>query len=192
VPGIKIFRSLTLTSWVLPIVVTVIIFKWTLQPNYGGFNVILSEYLGLSARYWLGSQQWALATLIFMHVWRNAPFFAIALLAGIQTIPESLYEAAKMDGANMFERFFYVTLPNLSYISMIMIVLHVIWTFNNFDMVYLSTGGGPVRATEVLPTFAYKQAFQEYAMGYGASIGVVMMLLMAIFTIVYITLEDTE
>jgi ABC-type sugar transport system permease subunit len=190
-PTITWFRSVTMVPWVLPVVVMVIIFRFLVQPDFGFVNIIL-EAVGLPTSYWFGDPLLALPLIILMHVWRSMPFFAIALMAGMQAIPGSLYEAAEMDGAGSLEQFRYITLPQLSTISMIMIVLHVIFTFNNFDMVYLSTGGGPLNATEVLPTYIYKQAFSSYALGYAASIGVVMLVLLLVFTIIYVRLEDLE
>lgn len=191
VPGIKLFRSATMVTWVLPVVVMVVIFRFLVQPEYGFVNIVLSS-LGMETSYWLGNPATAFPIVVIMHVWRNAPFFAIALMAGMQSIPESLYEAAEMDGAGPLQQFRYVTLPQISHVSMIMIVLHVIYTFNNFDIVFLSTGGGPLGTTEVLATYVYKQAFVSHALGYAASIGVVMLVLLMLFTVVYVKLEDTE
>ncbi|WP_246998236.1 carbohydrate ABC transporter permease [Halosolutus gelatinilyticus] len=191
VPGIAVFRSITMVTWVLPVIVIVIVFNWLVQPGYGLVNLILAE-LGLPTDYWFSNRTWAMPLIVLMHVWKNAPFFAIALFAAMQSIPNELYEAAKMDGASAVQQFRYITLPNISYVAMIMIVLHVLYTFNNFDFVWLSTGGGPLRTTEVLPTYVYKQAFQQYALGYAASIGVVMLIIMMTFTVVYVKLEDFD
>ena len=184
VPGIGFFRSLAMVTWVIPIAATVVLFKWMATPDYGFFNILLTK-LGLASytRYWFGSITWAMPMIILMHVWRNVPFYAIALLAAMKSIPKELYEAAEVDGAGSLQRFWFITLPAIRYTSVIMIVLHVIFTFNNFDFVYLSTGGGPVRATEVLPTYVYQQSWMYYALGYSASIGVIMMFLLIIFTI---------
>ncbi|WP_129113966.1 carbohydrate ABC transporter permease [Halegenticoccus tardaugens] len=191
VPGIKIFRSIAMVTWVLPIIVMVIIFRWLVQPDYGFLNVILGS-LGLPTTYWFGSPTWAFPLIVVMHVWRNAPFFAIALMASMQSIPESYYEAAAMDGASKLQQFRYITLPNISYVSMIMIVLHVIFTLNNFDIVFLATGGGPLGSTEVLATYVYKLAFNQYTLGYAASIGIVMLILLMVFTVVYVKLEEID
>lgn len=191
VPGIKIFRSFAMVTWVLPVVVMVIIFRWLVQPDYGLLNVILGS-VGLPTTYWFGSPTWAFPLVVVMHVWRNAPFFAIALMASMQSIPESYYEAAAMDGASKLQQFRYITLPNISYVSMIMIILHVIFTLNNFDIVFLSTGGGPLGTTEVLATYVYKLAFNQYTLGYAASIGLVMLVLLMVFTVVYVKLEEID
>ncbi|XVH33110.1 carbohydrate ABC transporter permease (plasmid) [Haloferacaceae archaeon DSL9] len=191
VPGIKIFRSIAMVTWVLPVIVIVIIFNWLVQPGYGAVNIVLAE-LGLPTNYWFGDPTWAMPLIILMHVWKNAPFIGIALFAAMQSIPDELYEAARMDGASKIQQFRYITLPNISYVSMIMIVLHVLYTFNNFDFVYLSTGGGPLQTTEILPTYVYKEAFSTYALGYAASIGVVMLIIMMTFTVIYVKMEDLD
>lgn len=190
-PGIKFFRNFSMVTWVLPIVVMTIIFRFMVQPDYGLFNVVLSTF-GVETQYWFGSTTWAFPLIVVMHVWRNAPFFAIALMASMQSIPESLYEAAELDGAGTLEQFRYITLPNISYVSMIMIVLHVIFTVNDFEIIYLTTGGGPLGSTEVLATHVYKLAFNQYTLGYAASIGLTMLVLLMGFTVIYVKLEDIE
>jgi len=191
VPGAGIFRSLSMVTWVMPIIVMVIIFRFMVQNGFGPVNIILDSF-GMRTTYWFGEPGVAFPLIVLMHVWRNVPFYAISLLAAMNSIPKEQYEAARLDGAGPLERFRYVTLPQISYVSMIMIVLHVTFTFKNFDIVYLSTGGGPLGNTEVLATYVYKQAFEQYALGYGASIGVVMLILMLTFTIIYVKLEEVD
>jgi ABC-type sugar transport system permease subunit len=123
--------------------------------------------------------------IVLMHLWRNIPFYGIALLAAIQSIPKDYYEAAEIDGANGWQRFRYITLPGVKYMSMVIITIHVIWTFNNFDFVFLSTGGGPVNATQVLPVYIYIQSWHHFAMGYSSAIGIVMLLLLLTFSFAY-------
>jgi multiple sugar transport system permease protein len=187
-PGIQIFRSVTMASWVVPIVATVMMYSVMTLPHYGLFNIIL-DHVGLQRwdSYWFGNLTLAMPTIIMMHVWRNAPFFAIALFAAMRTIPQDHYEAAAIDGASAFQRFLHITLPGVAYVAMIMVILHVLFTFNNFDFVYISTGGGPVNATMVLPVYVYRLFWQNYQTGLAASVGVVMMLILLVFTVVYVT-----
>lgn len=191
VPGAGFFRSVSMITWVLPVIVMVIIFRFLVQPDFGPVNIILAKF-GMETTYWFGQPGVAFPLIVLMHVWRNTPFYAIALMAAMKSIPDTQYEAARLDGAGPLERFRYITLPQISYVSMIMIVLHVIFTFNNFDIVYLSTGGGPLGNTEVLATYVYKQAFEQYALGYAASVGTVMLIIMLVFTVVYVKLEARE
>lgn len=190
-PGLDILRSLSMVPWVVPPVVIVIIWTWMFQLDFGLVNLILEQF-GLPTKYWFGDQQLALPLVIMLRVWKDTPFVAVALLASMQSIPEEYYEAAKIDGAGYIQQFRYITLPSIAYISMVMIVVEVIASFNTFTMVYVATGGGPVNATEVLGTYVYSQAFGEYALGYASAVGIVMLILLTIFTAVYLKLEDTE
>src|ERR1700674_228319 len=179
VPGIHFFRSVAMITWVLPIIASVVMFRFMTLPNYGLVNILLRDAgLGELSRNWFGDQQSAFPLVLLMHLWRNVPFYAIAFMAAMQAIPAELYEAARIDGAGDWRQFWFVTLPNLRYIILVMVVLHVTFTFNNFDFVFLSTGGGPVNATEVLPTYIYKQAWSGYALGYASAGGVVMLIVL--------------
>jgi ABC-type sugar transport system permease subunit len=102
------------------------------------------------------------------------------LTAGLATIPRELYEAAEVDGAGWTRRFRTITLPGIRHVSAVIVVFHLIWTFTNFDVIYLLTGGGPLHATEVIPTFLYQQAFVNFDMGYAAAMGVLLFLVLSI------------
>ncbi|WP_199694016.1 carbohydrate ABC transporter permease [Halococcus sp. IIIV-5B] len=190
-PGITFFRNVSLVTWVMPIIVMTIIFRFIMQPEYGLVNIILS-FFNIDTTYWFGDPTWAKPLIVVMHMWRNIPFTAVALMAAMQSIPTSLYEAAELDGAGKLEQFRYITLPNITYVSMIMIVLHTIFTVNDFEIIYLTTGGGPLGSTEVLATYVYKLAFNEYTLGFAASIGLTMLIILLAFTFIYVQLEDIE
>jgi multiple sugar transport system permease protein len=185
VPGIHFFRSVAMITWVLPIIASVVMFRFITLPNYGFINILLKDLgLGRMARNWFGDEKWAFPLVLIMHLWRNVPFYAIAFMAAMQAIPADLYEAARIDGAGDWRQFWSITLPNLRYIILVMVVLHVTFTFNNFDFVFLSTGGGPVNATEVLPTYIYKQAWNGYALGYASAGGVIMLVILVVLVLV--------
>lgn len=186
VPGVGVFRSLAMTTWVIPVVATVVMFKFMTQTGYGFFNMVLERIgLGRYATYWFGDIRWAFPLVVFLHLWRNVPFYGVALLAAMQSIPKNLYEAAQIDGADAWQQFWHITVPGIKYTAMVMVTIHVIWTFNNFDLVYLATGGGPVDVTEVLPVYLYKQCWHNFSMGYGAALGVAMLVLLATFFLLY-------
>ena len=186
VPGIGIFRSVVMASWVIPVISTVIMFRFMSQPDYGFFNIVLEKIgLGKYATYWFGSLNGALPMIIIMHLWRNVPFYGIGLLAAIQAIPNDYYEAAEIDGASGWQKFVYITFPGVRYMSMVIVTIHVIWTFNNFDFIFLSTGGGPVNVTQVLPVYIYIQAWHHFALGYASAIGLVMLIILLLFSFVY-------
>ena len=181
VPGIQFFRSIGMIAWVLPIIASVVMFRFITLPNYGFINILLNDLgVGHLARNWFGDEKYAFVLILIMHLWRNVPFYAISFMAAMQAIPSDLYEAARIDGASTWRQFYHVTLPNLRYIILVMVVLHVTFTFNNFDFVYLSTGGGPVNSTEVLPTFIYKQAWNGYELGYASAGGVIMLIVLVV------------
>jgi multiple sugar transport system permease protein len=185
VPGIHFFRSVAMVTWVLPIIASVVMFRFITLPNYGLINILLKDMgLGRLARNWFGDERCAFPLVLIMHLWRNVPFYAIAFMAAMQAIPVDLYEAARIDGAGDWRQFWSITLPNLRYIILVMVVLHVTFTFNNFDFVFLSTGGGPVNATEVLPSYIYKQAWNGYALGYASAGGVVMLVILVVLVLV--------
>ncbi len=186
IPGIHFFRSVVMITWVIPIVATVIMWQFMSQPGYGFINMILSS-IGLKnyATYFFGSMTFAFPMIMILHLWRNVPFFGLAFLAAMQAIPDELYEAASIDGASKWEKFRHITLPGIKYTALIMITIHVIWTFNQFSIIYLATGGGPINATDVLPTYLYRQVWSNYNIGYGASIGVLMLLVLLAFFFIF-------
>ena len=190
-PGMAWFKSIIMASWVIPVAATVILFKFMAQPDVGLINIIFKG-LGFENlnRYWLGDPNVALPFIMLLHLWRNVPFYGVAFLAAMQAIPGSYYEAAEIDGANAWNRFWHITLPGIRDMAIVMVTIHVLWTFNNFDFVYLATGGGPVNATDVLPVYVYRQCWNSYTLGYGASIGTVMLLLLMVYFIVFIKISE--
>jgi multiple sugar transport system permease protein len=190
-PGMSIFKSIIMASWVIPVAATVIMFKFMAQPDIGLINIAL-KLLGFKNlnRYWLGDLNAALPFIIMLHLWRNVPFYGIAFLAAMQAIPKSYYEAAEIDGASAWRKFLHITLPGIRSMIMVMVTIHVLWTFNNFDFVYLATGGGPVNATDVLPVYVYRQCWTSYTVSYGAAIGTVMLVILMIYFIVYIRIYE--
>ncbi|HUW42136.1 MAG TPA: sugar ABC transporter permease [Rectinemataceae bacterium] len=186
IPGVHVFRSVIMASWVIPVAATAIIFQFMVEPGYGFYNILLKA-LGFNLnRFWFGDLHLAFPLIIVLHLWRNVPFYGIALLAAMQAIPKSEYEAAEIDGAGFWRRFVNVTLPGTRNMVIVMVTIHVLWTFNNFDMVYLSTGGGPVYSTMVLPVYLYQMAWSSYTIGYASSIGTVMFLVLMAYFIIYI------
>lgn len=179
-------RSLVLIPWVTPPVVAVAAWQWLLQARYGAVNQILVDtglladgipFLARASTVW-----WAITAIV---VWRELPFVVIALLAGLQAIPDEIYEAARIDGAGERRILFHVTLPLLRPVLAVITLLITIWTFNNFLYVWLATRGGPGVKTQVLATQMYLEAFVNYKLGYGAAVGVLMGLIMLVFSVVY-------
>jgi ABC-type sugar transport system permease subunit len=191
-PGVRLFRSVIMASWVIPVAATAVMFTFMVEPGYGYVNIIL-RLLGIHANsFWFGDLHAAFAVIILLHLWRNVPFYGIAFLAAMQAIPQSQYEAAEMDGSGVVHSFFSITVPGCRNMIIVMVTIHVLWTFNNFDMVYLTTGGGPVYATEVLPVYLYQQSWISYTIGYASSIGTVMFVLLMIYFIIYIRIYQRQ
>lgn len=190
-PGMSLFKSIIMASWVIPVAATVIMFKFMAQPDIGLINIIL-KLIGFKElnKYWFGDLHAALPFIMLLHLWRNVPFYGVAFLAAMQAIPKSYYEAAEIDGASAWQSFVHITLPGIRSMIIVMVTIHVLWTFNNFDFVYLATGGGPVNATDVLPVYVYRQCWSSYTLGYGASIGTVMLVMLMIYFIVYIRIYE--
>ena len=192
-PGMALFKSIIMASWVIPVAATTTMFKFMAQPDIGFINLVLKGIgLGSLERYWFGDLTAALPFIIILHLWRNVPFYGIAFLAAMQAIPKTYYEAAEIDGMGAWDRFRRITLPGIRSMIIVMVTIHVLWTFNNFDFVWLSTGGGPVNATEVLATYVYRMAWTEYDLGYAASIGTVMLVILAIYFIVYMRVFERQ
>jgi ABC-type sugar transport system permease subunit len=192
-PGMMLFRSIIMASWVIPVAATVIMFKFMAQPDVGLINIIL-QAIGLEDlnRYWFGDPDVAFSFIVLLHLWRNVPFYGIAFLAAMQAVPKSYYEAAEIDGANAWSRFRFITLPGIRSMIIVMVTIHVLWTFNNFDFVFLATGGGPINRTDVLPVYVYRQSWTSYTIGYAASIGTVMLLILMVYFIIYIRVYERQ
>jgi multiple sugar transport system permease protein len=180
-------RSLILFPYFVSTVVAVLVWKWVFNDLYGILNHVMMM-LGIID--WpidyLGTMPNAMVSIILVGAWKYFPFVVIAVLARLQTIPEPLYEAARIDGAGPVARFFDITLPQLRDVLVVIILLRAIWDFKEFDLIYLMTGGGPVIATQTLPLLVYKEAFALNRMGMASAYAVVMMALMLVFMIVYI------
>jgi multiple sugar transport system permease protein len=166
---------LVLIPWTVPIVIAAMLWRWILDPSYGIANVLLVR-TGIidDSVYWLGQVNTALASSVFINVWRTFPFYTISLLAAMQSVPQELYEAASLDGAGAWQRFLRITMPHLRGVSMALITLHVIWTFNNVDFIWLLTEGGPLHSSETLATLVYRMAFETYQISDAAALSVLM------------------
>jgi len=192
-PGMGVYKSVIMASWVLPVAATVTMFTFMAQPVIGLINILLKN-IGLRNvnRYWFGDPDFAFPFIVLLHLWRNVPFYGVAFLAAMQAIPKDYYEAAQIDGANALQRFFSITVPGIRNMIVVMVTIHVLWTFNNFDFVYLSTGGGPVNRTDVLPVYVYRKSWTSYTVGYAASMGVIMLILLMIYFVVYIRVFERQ
>ena len=181
-------RGLLIIPWLLAPTVAGMIWVLMLAP-FGVVNGLLAT-MGLldsgATITWLGSPDTALFSVTAMNVWRAFPFFMVMLLAGLQAIPEELYEAADIDGTSPFAKFWYITLPGLRGVITTIVLLDSIWTFRAFDPVYVMTGGGPTNSSEVLATAIYFDAFQKLKFGYASAEAMVMFLILFTVSAFYV------
>jgi multiple sugar transport system permease protein len=184
----NLFRGLLILPWMFAPTVAGMIWVLMLSP-FGVINGFLTG-IGLldpnQTINWLGSPSTSLLSVTVMNIWRAYPFFMVMLLAGLQAIPEDVYEAADLDGTTQLQKFWFITIPSLRGIILTIVLLDGIWTFRAFDPVYVMTGGGPVNSSQVLPTSIYFDAFQKLRFGYASAEAVIMFLILFAFSVFYV------
>jgi len=169
------FRAIVLLPWVVPTVLSAIAFWWIYDAQFSILSWVLLKWGWIDTPInFLGDPENARASVIAANVWRGIPFVAITLLAGLQTIPPSLYEAATLDGATSWQRFRYVTFPLLTPIIAIVMTFSVLFTFTDFQLIYVLTRGGPVNATHLMATLSFQRGISGGNLGEGAAIAVAM------------------
>lgn len=193
-PGKALFRSIFLSPWVTPPLVTATVWRILLSENFGPVNTILLKlglidkpfsFLGSTTQIF-GFLSIPMLVIIVINVWSIFPFMMVMFLAGLQTVPKELYEAAQMDGANKRQQFFRVTLPAIMPVVQTSILLEGIWQFNNFNISYLVAKGGPLNLTKLLAVEVYNQAFSNFKYGHASGVSVIMVLIVLIPSIFYI------
>jgi len=186
-------RGIVLFPYMIPTIVAVILWKWLLNDTYGVVNFWLLDWgIVQEPISWLGADHIMLSTVV-MSIWQFFPFVLLTILARLQTIPEKLYEAAKVDGASAFRRFIHITLPQIRGILFVVILLRSIWMFTKFDTVWLmGEGAGAGRFIRTLPVYAYMRTLTYYQAGLGAALAVIMFLILVICTIVYFRMFREE
>ena len=186
-PVVKsIFRAIYVLPWVFTATIIAILWRLLLDPN-GVINYFLGS-VGLisidNQVAWLGSINLALHAVTFINIWSGYPFYMVSLLAGLQGIPDELYEAATIDGAGGVQTFRYITIPQLRPIILSIAMLDFIFTMQQFALIWMTTGGGPIHVTEMLSTYTYKLAFSSYQFS-AASTSAVIILIVSIFVVVF-------
>ena len=191
-PGMVFIRSIVLSAWVMPGVVIGIVWAIILNDASYGLANLLFAAVGLGNVPWLSTPSTAMMSIIIANVWRGTAFSMILQYAGLQTIPDELYEAAEVDGASTLQSFWHITIPQLRPILMINIILITLATLNTFDMILPLTGGGPGQATEVLALHTYNVIFREYSLAGGGVLAVIMLLISLALTVGYQRLLRSE
>jgi multiple sugar transport system permease protein len=183
-PARGIIRSIMILPWALPTLVAVLIWMWMYSDVGGVFNTVLMGSGAIERPIlFLSDPVLAMASVIAVNVWRGFPFFAITLLAGLQTVSGDSYDAAKVDGAGIYARFRHVTLPGLAPVMAVVTLLSTIFTLNDFAIIWLLTRGGPGNATDVLSTLTYKVAIRGLELGKGVAVSVLMLPLLIVLIV---------
>ncbi|WP_128906669.1 carbohydrate ABC transporter permease [Halorubrum amylolyticum] len=187
IKGRKFFRTAFLIPWGIPYAISAVVFRWIEHPQYGYLNALLLE-LGLIDQGIgiLGNPEIAWLGVIVADIWIGTPFMAIIFLAGLQSIPQELYEAAAIDGAERWQQFRYITLPQLKSVVLIATLLSTIWTFVSFDTIWTMTGGGPINTTSTLVIWIYQVGLENGNLGRGAAFSVIGFLFLLAFAVVYL------
>jgi multiple sugar transport system permease protein len=171
--GQRLWRGVSMIPWVMPLALSSLGWWWVFEPTHSAINWVLVQ-LGLSPKPWLSDPTWARVSTIVTNIWFGTPFFMIMYLAGLKSIPESLYEAAQIDGAGALQRFRYVTLPMLSRLIAITVMFSTIVTFANFDIVRILTRGGPRYTTHLFGTYAFNIGIEAGHLPRGAAVALFM------------------
>ena len=181
-PGMGVYRVLFVAPYLSTPVAMAVIWYWVFDPKYGAVNTFLA-HIGITGPAWLASSGWAMPIVALVNIWQYVGYNMLFFLAGLQAIPKELYEAADLDGAGAWKKFFRISLPLLNSTMLFVLVTDVIGSFQVFDTLYVLTGGGPGNATEVLNLRIYQIAFQDFRLGEAAAMSVLLFAVILAFSI---------
>lgn len=191
----RFFRVVAILPWTIPDVISGLVWRFMYNPTSGIINYLLFKF-DITNTYidWLGHPGLALWSVILADVWRGYPFVMLILLAGLQGIPQELYEAARVDGASWFQELRHITLPLMKRVTVIALALDTIWQFRRFGLVYNMTLGGPGHVTEIMSLYIYKQYFRYFNFEYASALAVVLALIMLVISLPYVrtTVRESE
>lgn len=191
--GKTVYQSLVLLPWAVPGFLVALIWKWLFNGQYGVINdVLMRSGLIREPIAFLATTQTSLPSVIIANIWYGVPFFAIMILAALQSIPSDVYEAADIDGASAITKFFKITLAYIKPTIYSTVLLRVIWLFNSADMIYTMTGGGPRNSSATMATYIIQKAFTEMNFGQASALGVLFLIILSIYTVVYIVATKFE
>mgnify|MGYP000303680200 CR=1 FL=1 len=165
----RFVRAAVLLPWIVPTVLSALAWLWMFDSTFSVINWVLARF-GIKGPVWLGTNPWPMISLMAVNIWRGTPFYAISFLAGMQVINQELYEAAAIDGASRWQMFRHITLPLLKSVIIIVLLLSVILTFSDFQLIYVLTRGGPANSTHLFATLAYQVGLPSGEIGLGAAI----------------------
>jgi multiple sugar transport system permease protein len=183
-------RAMLMIPWAFPEVPVVMIFVWILNPQFGVANMLVRWIPGVTSNpQWLNVPWLAMLWMVLIASWKAFPFYSLVILAALQSVPEEIYEAAKVDGANPLQLFWFITIPSISTTLELLVVLASIFSFKQFTIIYLMTGGGPVGATETIVIRIYNTAFRFYDYSYAAAYGAAGFVLSVVMATLFVILQ---
>ncbi len=185
----RLLRAVILLPWILPPVISASIWQWMVHSDFGVINDVLIKLRILTEGFaWLGEPKIALYVLIGVMVWKNVPMLSILLSAAFQGVPAELLEAATIDGASDWQKFRRISLPTISYTLLILMVIVSIWNIQQFVIIWITTRGGPINSTHILPTYIYEMAFTNFRFGQAAALSVITILILMGISVIYLLL----
>jgi len=187
-----IFRTIYVLPWLFTVAIIAVLWRLLLEPNGVVNYLLMSSHLAGSQIEWLSSPDTALFAVTFINIWSGYPFYMTSLLAGLQGIPADYHEAAQVDGANPWQRFTMITLPQLKPIIISMALLDFIWTTQQFALIWMTTGGGPLGSTEMLSTFTYKLAFSKYQFGTASASAAIVLVISMVLAFFYVRAQKAR
>ncbi|XWY21087.1 carbohydrate ABC transporter permease [Bisgaard Taxon 45] len=181
-----LYKILLIIPWAFPTIVIAFSWQWILNGVYGYLPNMLVQlgFMDIAPNF-LSDRTWAFVCLVFINIWFGAPMIMVNVLSALQTVPADQYEAAKIDGANAWQIFRYITLPHIKLVVGLLVVLRTVWVFNNFDIIYLITGGGPANATMTLPIFAYDMGWGSKLLGRSSAVTVLLFIFLLSVCFIY-------
>ncbi|MGV6988521.1 carbohydrate ABC transporter permease [Testudinibacter sp. P80/BLE/0925] len=181
-----LYKILLIIPWAFPTIVIAFSWQWILNGVYGYLpNMIVKLGLMDIAPNFLSDSTWAFVSLVFINIWFGAPLIMVNVLSALQTVPAEQYEAAKIDGANAWQVFRHITLPHIKVVIGLLVVLRTVWVFNNFDIIYLITGGGPANSTMTLPIYAYNMGWGTKLLGRSSAVTVLLFIFLLLICFIY-------
>lgn len=191
--GRGVYQSIVFLPWAFSPFVVGLLFRWCFNGEYGVVNDLLKKMgfidKGIS---WLGTPGLSLLVIIFAMIWIGIPFFAINILAALQSVPAEIYEAADVDGCGTIRKFFSLTIPYIKPTIIMTVLLRTIWIFNSFDLVVIITEGGPANYSQTLPSYMYSQAFSSYDFGLAGAFGVLLMVILSVYAVIFLKITKYD
>lgn len=189
--GRGVYRTILIIPWAFPSIVIALSWKWILNGMYGFVpNMLVKLGICSTVPQFFSSSELVFATLVFINVWFGAPLIMVNVLSALQTVPRDQYEAAQLDGASGWQSFIHITLPHIRVVVGLLVVLRTIWVFNNFDTIYLITGGGPANLTMTVPIYAYNVGWGLKQLGVSSAVTVLLLIFLLLVCVVYFKILD--